>query len=392
MISIDLLALSGLLCGILSSLVLILFPRSRRSANWYLGVSRLCLTHALLTNSLNSSGEILKLPFLMRTGHISAYLIFPFLYFFYKGVFTGEGNWKPLYYLMFLPSVLYMIDFAPFFLLSSEEKVRIFSSKLGNSQALFKVDEGLLGWENFHFVFRTLWSSFFLLLIGKILWDFRPDFRNISSFEDHSFFRKLVALWGICIILLMIPALLHLLMHYREYSLKFIQVSLSATLLLITLNLLFNPRLLYGYYWKFEERSTRNETKNSGELLPGTHHAPENDKKILESLYAFVQEHACYLKIGYTIHELAQETQIPAHRISHVINRLTDRNFSTWINAFRIHHFIALVENGEASRYTIASLARECGFSSKATLTNSFKREKGMTPGQFLRDVGEKKQ
>lgn len=382
------LAVSGLLCGILSSLILIIFPQSRRSANLYLGISLLSLTHALLTSWLNSSGRILELPFLMRTGHLSVYLIFPFLYFFYKGIFQSDKAWKPWYYFLFLPSIFYLVDFAPFFVLSGEEKVRIFASKLGNSEALFKINEGLLGWENFHFVFRTLWSSFFLLLIGKILLDFRADFQPGKSVEDHSFFKKLVALWGVFIIILMIPALLHLLIPYKEYSLKFILVSLSVTLLLITLNLLFNPRLLYGYYWKFEEGATRDEKKKSGERLPRTSDPHENDTRILESLETHVQEQTSYLKIGYTIHQLAQETQIPAHRISYVINQVTGRNFSSWINTFRVDHFISLVGKGQASRYTVESIARECGFSSKATLTNAFKREKGMTPGQFLRQKG----
>lgn len=346
----------------------------------------MCLTHALLAGWLNLSGKILEVPFLMRTGHLSVYLIFPFLYFFYKGVFRSDKNWKPWYFFLFIPSLFYFIDFFPFFFLNAEEKVRIFSSKVNNPNLLFQINEGLLGWDNFHFVFRTLWSSYFLVIIGRILWQFRSDFKGIRSAEDTWFFKKLVILWGVFIVVLMIPAVLHLLVDYQAYSVKFLQISVALTLILLTLNLFFNPRLLYGEYWIFEEFTGGQEAGPATEVPDPSRLALDGETKILEQLNSFMRATSPYLQKGYTIHQLAHEIQIPAYRISHVINQVEGQNFSSWINAFRVAHFITLVKNKAASRYTLDSLARECGFSSRASLISSFKKEKAMTPGQFIRD------
>ncbi|MGB5508157.1 helix-turn-helix domain-containing protein [Robiginitalea sp.] len=382
----DILTFSGLLLGTLCGLVLILFPQSRKTPNIFLGISIMCLAHALLASWLNLSGKILEIPFLMRTGHLSVYLIFPFLYLFYKGVLKSDKDWKPWYYLLFIPSLFYFVDFFPFFFLNAEDKVRIFTSRVNNPNLLSYINEGLLGWDNFHFVFRTLWSSLFLVLIGMILWQFRSDFQGAKSVEDKWFFKKLVVLWGICIIILMIPALLHLLLDYDAYSVRVIEISLSLTLILLSLNLFFNPRLLYGDYWVFEEPAGGEAGDTDSETPAFSARTHQEEKKMLELLDSHMQEHSPYLKKGYTIHELAQATQIPAYRISHVINQVEGRNFSSWINAYRVSHFIILLNDEATSRYTVESIAKQCGFSSRSSLINSFKKEKGMTPGSYIRN------
>jgi AraC-like DNA-binding protein len=346
----------------------------------------ICLTHALLTSWLNLSGKILEIPFLMRTGHLSVYLIFPFLYFFYKGVFSSDKDWKPWYYLLFIPSLFYFVDFFPFFFLNAEDKVRIFTSRVNNPNLLSYINEGLLGWDSFHFVFRTLWSSIFLVLIGMILWQFRSDFQGAKSVEDKGFYKKLVVLWGICIIILMIPALLHLLLDYDAYSVRVIEISLSLTLILLSLNLFFNPRLLYGDYWVFEEPGLREIADPTSDVTDLTRITGKGEREILEQLNTFIKEHSPYLKKGYTIHELAQEIRIPAYRISHVINQVEGRNFSSWINTFRVAHFIGLVKDDSAVMYTLDSISKDCGFGSRTSLISAFKKEKGMTPGSYIRN------
>lgn len=376
-----LIALSGLICGILSSLVLILFPGSRKTANVFLGISVLFLTHILLCSLLNNSGGILEVPFLMRTGNFSIYLFAPFLYLFYRGVFKGEKNWKPIYFLFFLPSVIYIIDYFPFFALPADEKISLFSRTLSNPAELIKVNEGLFGWSNFHFTFRTLWSALFIFLIGKILLDYRGDFRKSYSSRDVLFYSRLVALWGIVFVFLLLPALSYLFFQFKEYTQIFVMISVASTLFLITINLLFSPRLLYGYYWVYKDNSAeamvlRGQDINSTE---------SEDLKLLNDLKTMVLEKSLYENSGFTIHKLAQEADMPSYRISYLVNSYTDGNFSNWINSFRVAKFITLVENGDAEKYTLDSIAPACGFSSRSTLITSFKREMGTTPGQYLK-------
>lgn len=331
---------------------------------------------------LNHTKWILDLPFLMRTGNFSIYLFTPFLYLFYRGVFKSEKNWKPLYYFFFIPSLIYFIDYLPFFTLPAEEKINLFSRTLAVPAELIKVNEGLFGWTNFHFTFRTLWSAFFIYLIAKILLGFRSDFRKSSDPRDVLFYSRLVALWSIVVVLLLLPAIGFLFFQFKEYTQVFMMTSIAITLFLITLSLLFSPRLLYGYYWILNSEPI---VQNAPPDI-GTNGDSTEDIRLLKQLNKVVKEQSLYENVGYTIHNLAQETEIPSYRISYVINKLTGKNFSNWINTFRVEKFIDLVEKGDAARYTLDSIAPDCGFSSRSTLITAFKKEKGTTPGQYLKN------
>ncbi|WP_075348635.1 helix-turn-helix domain-containing protein [Algoriphagus marinus] len=378
----------GIVCGLLTSFILLGFPNSRKSPNWFLGLAVLGLTHSLLMSLLNLNGSALEYPHLIRTGNLSVYLLFPFLYLFYKGVFKSESRWKNHYFLLFIPAFIYLIDFLPFFLLSADEKIALFSPKIGDTSALFSVDEGMFKLKNFHLIFRTVSSSFFLLLIGKILYDFKDDFKISNSKVDFSLFKKLGILWLILIILLMVPAVMNLIITTKSYTVSFLIITLSLTLILITLNLLAYPRLLYGFYWEFEvvPQEAGLQNKNEEESADEFKNSLE-EERIFKELTAYFSNHKSFLMAGYSIHKMASDVNIPAYRISYVINKIKNQNFSAWINSFRIDHFISLVENGAAEKYTLDSIAQDCGFRSRTTLINSFKKEKGITPGAFIKEM-----
>jgi AraC-like DNA-binding protein len=379
--SYHLIAAAGLASGVLSAMVLLLFPRSRNTANRFLGISVLFLTHNLLMSLLNTTGWILEVPLLIRTGNITIYLLIPFLYLFYRGVFKSEKDWKPTYYLFFIPSLIYLIDYIPFFTLPVDQKTEVFSGTLTNPSELIKVNEGLFGWTYFHFTFRTLWSAFFLYLIGKILLDFRLDFRRNSAFSDVFFYSRLVALWGIIVVLLLLPALGFLFFKFKEYTQIFMMISMAVTLFLITMSLLFSPRLLYGYYWVFNDEEIQPPVPV--ESNPDIDDSAE--LRLLEHLTEVVKERSLFEKIGYTIHNLAQETAMPSYRISYIINKHTGKNFSNWINSFRVQKFLTLIEKGDTMKYTLDSIAPDCGFSSRSTLNTAFKKEMGTSPGRYLK-------
>ncbi len=378
--------IAGLVCGLLTCFVLLGFPDSRKSPNWFLGIAVLGLSHSLLMAYLNDSGKVLDFPHLIRTGHLSVYLVFPFLYLFYRGVFESENYWRKSYFLLLLPLALYLIDFSAFFILTGEEKVAVFTSKVGDSNALFLVDEGLFKLKNFHFIFRTLWGSIFLILIGQILLRFKKEFQNSSSKGDYTLFKKLVHLWICLIALLMVPAVFNLLMPFQTYTVTFIIISLSITLIFISLNLFIYPRLLYGFYWEFEKISiSSTEGFSPKHDTESQAFAKKEEDELFQKLNDFVLHNKGYLTLGYSIHKLAEEVKIPAYRISYIINKSSNQNFSNWINSYRVQHFIGLVKKGEAEKYTLDSIAQDCGFSSRTTLINAFKKEKGMTPGSYLR-------
>jgi len=50
----------------------------------------------------------------------------------------------------------------------------------------------------------------------------------------------------------------------------------------------------------------------------------------------------------------------------------------------RIEAFIQHYQKPESQQFTLLALAHDCGFNSKATFNRAFKKEKGLSPKDYL--------
>ncbi|WP_338221509.1 helix-turn-helix domain-containing protein [Algoriphagus sp. oki45] len=197
-------------------------------------------------------------------------------------------------------------------------------------------------------------------------------------------------------ILLLVPAVFNLVVKLQVYTVYFITVTLAMVLILISLSLFFYPSLLYGYIWDYkgelEKIKIVNDTIDSNKKRDDvTEGIQEDEIKIYQNLEKHILSNKSFQQIGFTIHMLAQETDIPAYKISTIINGIAKTNFNSWLNIYRVNFFIQLIESGEGEKYTLDSLSQQCGFSSRTTLINSFKKQTGNTPGNYLRSLKSQK-
>ncbi|WP_344785815.1 helix-turn-helix domain-containing protein [Postechiella marina] len=69
--------------------------------------------------------------------------------------------------------------------------------------------------------------------------------------------------------------------------------------------------------------------------------------------------------------------------VSQLVNSITGENFSTYINRYRVEEIKRLILDKEFENYSLVAIGLECGFSSKTTFHNSFKKITGMTPNAY---------
>ncbi|WP_452601463.1 helix-turn-helix domain-containing protein [Pontimicrobium sp. MEBiC06410] len=69
--------------------------------------------------------------------------------------------------------------------------------------------------------------------------------------------------------------------------------------------------------------------------------------------------------------------------MSQLINTVTGENFSTYINRYRVEAVKRIILDPEFDNYSLLAIGLECGFSSKTTFHNSFKKMTGMTPNAY---------
>lgn len=97
-----------------------------------------------------------------------------------------------------------------------------------------------------------------------------------------------------------------------------------------------------------------------------------------------LMEQGAYLNSGLTIGALANEMNIPEHRLRKLINNgLGYRNFATFINDHRIDKAKHELAKPDMASTQITTLAFDVGYASLAPFNRAFRERTGMSPSEF---------
>jgi len=107
--------------------------------------------------------------------------------------------------------------------------------------------------------------------------------------------------------------------------------------------------------------------------------------KIYDSLNQLMTKESLFNQNNITLTDLAKHLKIHPNHLSQVINEKEQKIFYHYINGLRIKEFIRLAALPENKKYTLLSLAYECGFNSKSTFNKHFKGNTGKTPTEYFK-------
>ena len=130
--------------------------------------------------------------------------------------------------------------------------------------------------------------------------------------------------------------------------------------------------------------------KNEGEArekYQGSPLADADKDRYLKSLLDYVEREKPFLNPKLTIEQLAQEIGINRFYLSQIINEKLNRNFSDFINAYRIKETQRLMRSPDHQHLNILGMAYESGFNSKSSFNSAFKKLTGMSPSQYRQSV-----
>ncbi|HUS86046.1 MAG TPA: helix-turn-helix domain-containing protein [Bacteroidales bacterium] len=109
--------------------------------------------------------------------------------------------------------------------------------------------------------------------------------------------------------------------------------------------------------------------------------------ELINRLKEVMEAEKPYLENDLNINVLARMLNTTFHKLSQVINDSFHKNFYDFINTYRIKESKRLLKNPENDKYTIISIAYICGFSSKSSFYNAFRKNTGVTPGEYLKNI-----
>jgi len=94
-----------------------------------------------------------------------------------------------------------------------------------------------------------------------------------------------------------------------------------------------------------------------------------------------------FLQANLSLRELAKMIDIHPNYLSELLNEKMGKNFSAYINHYRVEEFKAIAQKPKNAHISLLGLAYESGFNSKTAFNTFFKKETGMTPKQYLKQL-----
>lgn len=94
-----------------------------------------------------------------------------------------------------------------------------------------------------------------------------------------------------------------------------------------------------------------------------------------------------YLDPDLTLRNLAELLEIPPNHVSQLLNEGFDKNFSEFVNSYRLATFKSKVADPSQRHLTILALAYDSGFNSKTVFNTYFKKAMGITPRAYWKVV-----
>ena len=313
----------------------------------------------------------IMLTLVLHSGFI-AFLPIPFAILYLNGILPKSQKIGAFAYLLILPPLIYTINFIPYILLSTADKIQIMS--FPNSQ----VNECFI-WVSLNRAnaIRDLYHN----MCGGILliFMFRIIQRGKQSLSKKNYFTliQLVVIMGAIFIVVTFNNFIHHSNFKTPKVLGFIP-------LLIPLSLIFFPNYLFDntanndltFYLKIVNRFKKNGEKTEG---------VDNEIILVSSaIMNYLHHKKPYLSPGFSIHDIVKHLNIPQKTVAESFNKVIKIPFPRMRNQLRIDYAMEQFKNDAHLKNSISGIATDAGFKNRATFYIAFKEVTKMTPIEWI--------
>ena len=133
----------------------------------------------------------------------------------------------------------------------------------------------------------------------------------------------------------------------------------------------------------FSEKTIGINLQEPGTISGITYSLTDKENDFIQNLLKYMNENKPFLIPEITLAALASELEVTPDYLSGIINNKLGKNFFDFINHYRIEEFKTRSLAPENKKFTLLSIAYDCGFNSKATFNRVFKNVTGITPGEY---------
>lgn len=308
----------------------------------------------LLEQNLYWTTFYLENPHLLLLTDPLALLLGPLL-FLYVSERALKFNW-----IHFLPALIIILSYLPVYLLSADEKIEFIQRTIWNGESINSIQFILF---RVILITQIVGYGYYMQSKMKWVWEIKHFFSSGISLDQimlASYF-----LFGMVKVAWLFFALF--------FNYAWIDV-FDTTIRLITMLSVFYLFL-----------NVINKVKVGIKKEPYAKSSIENGEvmHLKERLSNLMKDTELYLNKDLKMVEIAANLNISEHKLSQLLNVHLGTNFFEYINKYRVNKARLLLKNPDYDKYTIETIARECGFNSKSTFNEAFKKMEGVTPSVF---------
>lgn len=334
---------------------------------------------------LHFSGQYVHFSYLLGLEIPMPLLHGPFLYL-YSHSHIQFSQRKPKWLLHFLPFLLAYALLIPFFILSTEQKILIYQQEGAGFESLTTLI----------FIAIVLSGIIYIVLCWHLVDSHKKRMQDSLQMVNKIDVKWIwYLLYGIATIWIVVIV--------GNDTLTFGSVTLFVTLIgylgIKQGNVFSNYNLSYEIAAPSDTLSFEQEYHHTSNITFELEETPEKIKYqksrlkeenallIHAQLQQLMQAEKLFKMPELTLRELAQKLDVHQNTLSQVINSFEQKPFYDYINHLRIEAFKEIVLTADSRKYTLLSLAFECGFNSKTTFNRTFKKHMGMSPKAYLAQV-----
>ena len=114
------------------------------------------------------------------------------------------------------------------------------------------------------------------------------------------------------------------------------------------------------------------------------------DDEYVSRILKFMDDEKPYLKSNITLDALSELIDVPARELTAVLNGHFKMNFYEFINNYRIKEAKEILAADSNQEKTISDIFLAVGFNSKSVFNTFFKKNVGLTPSEFRKQINSK--
>lgn len=382
----EIIFLGSIFCALLTAYILLFkVPEYQQHSGRLMAFTMLTFGWSAMNYLMITSEWLLQMPFLLKSGAPVNFITPPLIYFYIRSVLKDQKKLSKTDLLHFLPFFAVVLNYLPIYILPLSEKSLLIQEIISDFPVIYLKAQGYLS-ELVINISKMLQAFVYLFLQFKMLRAYNKE--GLSS--DYKIHTRKVFKWLHTFHWFYVTGFLG---NFVLFTIVYLDPSLanskqilmvpayilSVSFLGISSYLLIHPEVLFGLPYVAPNQE---EIKDKKEI--DTEISKRDYTKEIEILKQYFDEKMPYLDNSLNINKVSVDTGIHSRDLSFIINQHFNHRFTDFVNAYRIRYINTKINNGYLNDFTIESLYKESGFSSKSTFHSAFKKINHCTPSEFI--------